>query len=157
MYIYIYKTPILYMYICVNYTQSLCEKRAPPSAYNQQAAKAHQKHFFSSFHSIAGAGSHATSETISIFFFPANIDHKYDPHVGKLCHNRIFGIVIIGTLGTVTFSVVDSHPARLPRLRCPRRHPTESRISAIFTQQWLKCHRARRNFNSYGSVFFHVQ
>ena len=91
------------------------------------------------------------------FFFPANIDHKYDPHVGKLCHNRIFGIVIIGTLGTVTFSVVDSHPARLPRLRCPRRHPTESRISAIFTQQWLKCHRARRNFNSYGSVFFHVQ
>ena len=135
---------------------SLCEKRPPPLHTISRLQK-HIKSIFPSFHSIAGAGSHATSETISICFFPANVDHKHDPHVGKLFHNRIFGIVIIGTLGTVTFSVVDSHPARLPRLRCPRRHPTEPRISAIFTQQWLKCHRARRNFNSYGSVFFHVQ
>ena len=133
-------------------------KGAPPLCIQLAGCKSTSKalFFLIPFNCRSGQPCHL-GNNIYMFFFPANIDHKYDPHVGKLCHNRIFGIVIIGTLGTVTFSVVDSHPARLPRLRCPRRHPTESRISAIFTQQWLKCHRARRNFNSYGSVFFHVQ
>ena len=72
MYVYIYKTPILYMYICVNYTQSLCEKRAPPLCIQLAGCKSTSKalFFLIPFNCLSGQPCHLGNNIYMFFFLP---------------------------------------------------------------------------------------